>query len=338
MSLRAGHLARRQHREAFWTVVLGVPATLSVLRLWVESGGDLQTLLLLVANVSALNLAAALFATVTPLVTGVLIAMFAAGGALRAATDSAPVDSRMRTSPPVLARITEATPPWFAGAMFALAVLTWPIYALPLLVPAAVMTLQRPPWRLHDRRAVGAGCYLVALGGYLWLAGPAGWQAWTGGEPLIAALLALPPVVALGAAGPLPTRFARLFAVLATSAVAVLAGLAVQSAVRTPVLPLVVTQVRTGTGTEFLRGHIVSVDDVHLVLLREHGGVRYLPTEDVRSTVLCGTPREIPAFKTRVRDYHVEDSLLMALGRHTRPRAVIDPHCRVAAGRVTVAG
>ena len=330
MRARAGHLARREHREAFWTVVLGVPATLSVLRLWVESGGELQTLLLLVANVGALNLAAALFATVTPLVTAVLVAVLAAGGALRAAADSAPEGSRLRRFPPVVARSTEAAPSWFAGATFALAALTWPIYALPLLLPAAVAAAQRPPWQLHDRVPVGAAFCLAALAGYGWLVGPGVARAWTGGELLIAALLALPPVVAFGVAGPLPVRFARFFAVLATAAIAALTALAVQSAVRTPVLPQVVTQVRTGAGTDFLRGHIVSVDDVHLVLLREHGGVRYIPIEDVRSTVLCGTPREIPAFRTRVRDYHVEDSLLMALGRHTRPRAMTDPLCRMA--------
>ncbi|GAB2577788.1 hypothetical protein Aab01nite_11060 [Paractinoplanes abujensis] len=330
MNTRAGHLARREHREAFWTVVLGVPATLSVLRLWVESGGDLQTLLLLVANVGALNLGAALFATVAPLITGVLIAVFAVGGALRVTADSAPDDSRVRRFPPVIARATEATPPWFIGAMFALALLTWPIYALPLLLPAAVATAQRPPWRLHDRWIVGAGLCLAAPAGYAWLVGPAVRQAWAGGEPLIAALLTLPPLVAFGVCGPLPARVARLFAVLASAAVAALAALAVQSAVRTPVLPLVVTQVQTGRETEYLRGHIVSVDDVHLVLLRERGGVRYIPIKNVTSTVLCGTPQEIPAFATRVRDYHVEDSLLRAVGRHTRPRAVIDPLCRMA--------
>ena len=31
--------ARWEHREAFWTLVVGAPAGLSVLRLWVESGG-----------------------------------------------------------------------------------------------------------------------------------------------------------------------------------------------------------------------------------------------------------------------------------------------------------
>lgn len=328
MSARAGHLARREHREAFWTLVVGVPATLSVLRLWVESGGELQTLLLLVSNVGALNLGAALFMTVAPMVTAVLVAVYAAGGALRCAADSAPESSRVRAHPSVIAWIREVTPPWFIGAIVVLAALTWPIYALPLLVPAVVAASQRPLWRLHDRRSVAIGSCVAALAGYLWLVGPAAGQAFSGGERLIAALLFLPPVVALGIAGPLPARFARLFALVATLAIAALVLLVVEAAVRAPVLPLVVTEVRSGAGTQFLRGHIVSVDDVHLVLLREHGGVRYVPIGDVKSTVLCATPRELPAFETRIHDYHVEDSLLMAKGRHARPDTPIDPLCR----------
>lgn len=79
----------------------------------------------------------------------------------------------------------------------------------------------------------------------------------------------------------------------------------------------------------FLRGHVITVDDKHVVFLLERGGVRYLETEDVQSTVLCATPEELPAFTTRVRDYHVEDSLLSALGRQKRPRVEIDPLCRI---------
>jgi len=72
------------------------------------------------------------------------------------------------------------------------------------------------------------------------------------------------------------------------------------------------------------------VDDAYLTLLQEHGGVRYLPISEVRSTVLCGTTEELPAYATRIRDYHVEDSLLSAFGRHVRPHAQIDPFCRIA--------
>jgi hypothetical protein len=147
---------------------------------------------------------------------------------------------------------------------------------------------------------------------------------------LVALLLVLPPLVSFGVAGPLPAWYGRVFAVVAQLAIAGLAVAALLSAVRTPILPLVVTEVRGEQGTELLRGHVVSVDDVHLVLLQEQGGVRYLPTGDVQSTVICGTPQEIPAFTTRVRDYHVEDSLLSATGRRVRPQVQVDPLCRIA--------
>ncbi|HET8658281.1 MAG TPA: hypothetical protein VFM55_04690 [Micromonosporaceae bacterium] len=327
--------ARSEYREAFWTLAVGAPAALSVLRLWVESGGELQTTLLLVANVGPLNLSAALFATLTQLATIILVALFTTGAVLRAAVEGAPEGSRLRAHPPRVARVVAAAPPWFVVTTFILAVLTWKIYYLPLLVPAAVAVSQRQPWRLHDRWQIGVGVCLLALAGYYYLVGPAAWAAWTGGERLIALLFALSPLVACGIAGPAPDWFARVFSVVAQLAITGLATWAVLAAVQTPILPLVVTEVKTnaapGTGNEveFLRGHIVSVDDVHLVLLRERGGIRYVPTDDVRSTVLCGTPEELPRFTTLVRGYHVEDSLLRAIGRRVRPQVQIDPLCRI---------
>jgi hypothetical protein len=321
--------ARWEHREAFWTLVVGAPAGLSVLRLWVESGGDLQTTLLLVSNVGPLNLGAALFATVTQLVTVVLIAWFAIGGILRATAAADRPDGRLGSRPPGVARMTAAAPFWFVAATFLVAALTWKIIFLPLLVPAAVAAFQRPPWRLFHQPGVGMGFCVAALAGYLWLVGPAVRAAWAADERLVALLLALPPVVAGGVAGPLPGWFGRIFAAAAPPAIVGLVVLAVWSALQTPILPLVVTEVGTEEGTELLRGHVVSVDDVHLVLLQQQGGVRYVPTADVRSTVICSTPQELPAFTTRVRDYHVEDSLLVAMGRRVRPRVEIDPLCRI---------
>ena len=311
--------ARSEHRQAFWTLVVGAPAALSVLRLWVESGGELQTTLLLVSNVGPLNLGAALFATITQLVTVVLIAIFAIGGVLRA--------SGQRS---LVTRAATAVSPWFVVGAYALAVLTWDILYLPLLLPAAVATAQRAPWRLAKRWPVALVVCLLGIGAYYWLVGPALWSAWTGGERLVAVLLALPPLVAFGVAGPLPTWFARLFAVVAQLAILGLAVLALVAALRTPILPLVVVSYATPTGAEFVRGNIVSVDDAYLTLLQEHGGVRYLPTGEVGATVLCGTTEELPAYATRIRDYHVEDSLLRAFGRHVRPRVQVDPLCRIS--------
>jgi hypothetical protein len=322
--------ARSQYREAFWTLAVGVPAALSVLRLWVESGGEFQTTLLLVSNVGPLNLWAALFATITQLATIVLVALFTTGGLLRTAIEAAPPGSQLPAHQPLAARLTADAPPWFVVSTFVLAMLTWKILYLPLLIPAAVAVSRRPPWRVHDRWPVGLAICLAALAGYGWLVGPALRDAWVGGERVIVLLLALPPLVAFGIAGPMPDWFARLFSVVAQLAILGLAGLALLTAMQTPILPLVVTEIGPEGRAEFARGHVISVDDVYVVLLREHGGIRYIPIGEVQSTVLCATPQEIPAFDTRVRDYHVEDSLLSAIGRHVRPRVQIDPLCRIA--------
>lgn len=323
---RAG---RTEHREAFWTLVVGIPAALSVLRLWVEAGGELQTTLLLVSNVSPLNLTAALFATVTQLVTVVLIALFTAGGILGVSMWASPPGSRLRTHPPLAVRLHAATPPWFLAATFGLAVLTWKIFYLPLLLPALAATFQRAPWELHDRKRVAIPACAVALVAYAWLVGDAVWDAWRGGEVVIAVLLVAPPLVAFLVTGPTPERFARTFAVVSTLAVIALGALVARSSVQTPILPLVATEVSSADSTEIVRGHIIDVNDLYLIMLEEHGGIRYIPSEDVGETVLCGTPEEVPAFGTRVRDFHVEDSLLTATGRHIRPRVRIDPLCRI---------
>ncbi|GIH05478.1 hypothetical protein Rhe02_35450 [Rhizocola hellebori] len=327
---------RTDHKAAFWSLVVGLPAALSVLRLWVESGGDLQITLLLVSNVSPLNLVAALFATVTQVATVVLIALFSAGGILRAAVEAAPSASSLRLRPPVLARVFVATPVWFMAAAYLMAILTWRIVYLPLLLPAAMAAFQFSPWRLPPRW-LAAGFCLAALGGYGWLIGPAVMQAWRGSEYLVAWLLVLPPLIALGVAGPIPGWFARTFSPIALLAVIGIATAGFFYAVRTPILPLVVIELkgRPVERPEFIRGHVVSVDDLHLVILQEQGGVRYLPLDDVGPTVLCATPEELPTTAIRLRGYHVEDSILTAVGRQVRPRVQVDPLCRIAKSATT---
>jgi len=315
---------------AFWTLVVGTPTAFSILRLWVEAGGELQTTLLLVSNVGPLNLVAALFATVTKPVTIALVALFAVGAMLRVTAEHAPEGDRLREHPPLAARIAGMAPGWLIVSVFFLAVLTWEIFYLPLLLPAAVATLQVPPWRMYDRRLVTPAACAAALALYYWLVGPAVLDAWQGDEKVIAVLLALPPLVAFGIAGPLPVPFARGFVVAAQAGILWLIIQVGLQAVSAPILPVVVTEVRTAEGSVPLRGHVVNVNDIHTVILQEHGGVQYVANGAVESMVLCGTPQEIPTFATRVRDYHVEDSLLSALGRHLRPRMEIDPICRVS--------
>lgn len=320
------------HREAFWALAVGVPAVLSVLRLWVESGGELQTTLLLVSHVGPLNLMAALFATTTQVVTAVLVAVFAAGGILRAAIANAGDGNPLRKRPPLVVRFIGPPPIWVLVATLLLALLAWRIMYLPLLLPAFVAITQSPPWNWSDRWRVAVGGYLSAFAGYLWLVGPAVSSAWSAGEHQVWALLVLPPLVALGVSGPMLAWCTRVFADVVTGAILLLVGLVGWAIVDAPILPLVAIELPADARSRFVRGHVVSVDDKHVVFMLEHGGVRYLDPDSVRATVLCATPEELPAFATTVRGYHVEDSLLSALGRQKRPRVEVDPLCRITAG------
>src|SRR5262245_30979821 len=90
------------HSQAFWTLFVALPAAFSILRLWVESGGQLQTMLLLVSNVSATNLVAAMFTTGTPLVTAGIIAAVAIGSVLDVSTEHMPTGSRLVSARPLL--------------------------------------------------------------------------------------------------------------------------------------------------------------------------------------------------------------------------------------------
>jgi hypothetical protein len=319
------------HREAFWALAVGVPGVLSVLRLWVEAGGELQTTLLLVSHVGPLNLVAALFATATQVVTAVLIAIFTAGGILRAAVANAGDDSPLRKRTPLIVRFTDTLPTWALVAALLLALATWRIMYLPLLLPACVAITQAPLWTWNHRWQVAVVGCLSAFAGYLWLVGPAVSSAWSAGEHQVWALLVLPPLVALGVSGPTLEWCARIFAEVVSVAILVMVGLVGWAIVDAPILPLVAIELQADAQPRFVRGHVISVDDKHVVFLLDRGGVRYLDSDNVQQIVLCASPEELPAFTTGVRGYYVEDSLLSALGRQKRPRVDVDPLCGITA-------
>jgi hypothetical protein len=311
--------------QGFWTVAVGVPAVFSVMRLWIEAGGELQTTLLLVANVGPVNLLAALFTTATRLVTTGLVAVFALGGVLSVSTEGA-----LRR--PLFARWHALAPTWFLAAVFAIALAAWQILYLPLLAVAAVAVFQRELRALAWSRGRWAVTVAVLLAGYAWLIAPTGWHAWRTGELFALALLAVPPLLAPAVTGPLPGWLVRPTAALAQPGIAVVLLLAAVPVVLTPVLPTTVTTVAVGAGqTEEVRGHVVSTDDVSTVILQERGGVRYIDNDDIQARVLCPTAEELVRYRLRVRDFHVEDSLLGALGRQVRPMAPISAVCRIPA-------
>ncbi|RAO23372.1 hypothetical protein MED15_01213 [Micromonospora noduli] len=315
---------RARASQSFWTAVVGVPAIFSVLRLGVEAGGELQTTLLLVANVGPVNLLAGFLTTAARLLSTGLVAVFALGAVLAVSADRLPPGTRRR---PLFARWADITPAWVVLASFLLALITWPLLYLPLLLPAFVAAFQLRPARLHER-VVPRLLLIVAL-----LAGYGLRDAMRqGDEWLVLALIVVPPLLALFVAGPLPGMVIRPLA--SVTEVAVLATLiwAAVPVITTPVLPLTVTTVGPESGpTEDVRGHVVTTDDVNMVILQERGGVRYVPVGLVRAQVLCPSEEELPRHQLRIHDFHVEDSLLEGMGRRVRPVHRIDAACRTPA-------
>ncbi|MFG1843735.1 hypothetical protein [Micromonospora carbonacea] len=316
---------RARASQSFWAVVVAVPAVFSVLRLGVEAGGELQTTLLLVANVGPVNLLAGFLTTAARLLATGLVAVFALGAVLGVSVDRLPGHRR-----PLFARWADLTPTWFVLTSFLLALTTWQILYLPLLLPAFAAAFQLRPERLHELAVARVLIVAALLGGWLFLLAPTLLDAWRQGETLVVALFVVPPVLALAIAGPLPGAVIRPLASITQAAVLATLVWAALPVISTPVLPLTVTTVQTAPDTtEDVRGHVVVVDDVSMVLLQEHGGVRYVPIDQVTAQVLCPSEGELPRHRLRVRDFHVEDSLLEALGRRVRPVHRIDAACRV---------
>ncbi|MFC8300614.1 hypothetical protein [Micromonospora orduensis] len=317
---------RARASQSFWTAVVGVPAIFSVLRLGVEAGGELQTTLLLVANVGPVNLLAGFLTTAARLLSTGLVAVFALGAVLAVSADRLPPGTRRR---PLFARWADTTPAWVVLASFLLALLTWPLLYLPLLLPAFVAAFQLRPERLHERALPRLLLIVALLAGYGWLLLPTLRDAWTQGEALVLALLVVPPLLALFVAGPLPGMVIRPLASLTEVAVLSMLVWAALPVISTPVLPLTVTTVGAENGpTEDVRGHVVTTDDVNMVILQERGGVRYVPVDLVRAQVLCPSEEELPRHRLRVHDFHIEDSLLEGMGRRVRPVHRIDAACR----------
>ncbi|MFY1618247.1 hypothetical protein [Micromonospora sp. WMMD736] len=321
---------RARASQSFWTAVVGVPAIFSVLRLGVEAGGELQTTLLLVANVGTVNLLAGFLTTAARLLSTGLVAVFALGAVLAVSVERLPPGTRRR---PLFARWADLTPAWFVLASFLLALLTWPLLYLPLLLPAFAAAFQLRPERLHEWVVPRVLAIVALFAGYGWLMVPTLRAAAAEGELLVLALLVVPPVLALFIAGPLPGLVIRPLASVTEVAVLVMLVWAALPVISTPVLPLTVTTVGAENGpTEDVRGHVVTTDDVNMVILQERGGVRYVPVGLVRAQVLCPSEEELPRHRLRIHDFHVEDSLLEGLGRRVRPVHRIDAACRAPGG------
>jgi hypothetical protein len=307
-------------RQAFWTLVVGAPAAALILRLWVEAGGDLQTTLLLVANVGSINMVTAFLVTAMWLISTVLVGIMAIGTlTAHGLRDPAWTRSWRLWS----ARVTIAMPYPLRVAVFALAAVTWQILYLPLLALALCIVFRpaSPGW---------AGRILAALA-YAALFVPTLLSA-VGDRAALPALLivATPVLVLLGAARPLPRVAAVPFATVAQAVGIALLPVAVLPTITAPVLPLTVVMVGDEGGSPPLpvRGYVVEVNDASTAVLRERGGVRFIANTAVTDRVLCPDPGQTPHYRLWLYRLHIEDSLLQGIGRLHRPAPEVDPRCR----------
>ncbi|HEY0696211.1 MAG TPA: hypothetical protein VGD43_00195 [Micromonospora sp.] len=333
---------RERATQSFWSTVVGVPAIISVLRLVVEAGGELQTTLLLVANVSPVNLLAAFVTTASRLVSASLVTLFAVSAVLTVSLQAHRLWPGRRRKP-LMVWWKEIAPVWLVIVAMMVALVTWRILYLPLLLPAVAAAFQfsvrhgstgdrgarQGTAAQPEVRRVPPVLTVALLVAYGWLVLPTVVDAVRQGEWLAVLAFVAPPVLALLVTGPVHRLAVRPLALLGPLVMLAMLGWTAYSLVTAPVLPLTVTTVGPEGGpTQDIQGHVVAVNDVHTVILQEHGGVRYVPGDQVRSQVLCPGAEELPRYRLWVHGFHVEDSLLEGLGRRRRPVTPIDAACR----------
>jgi hypothetical protein len=317
--------------QAFWTVAIGVPVLLSVLRLWVEAGGELQTTLLLVEHIDPVNLVAALVATGTWLVSAIFVGGLAIGGVLNG---SGPAGERYW-----IARWANTTPVWIKAGAFGLAALTWQVLYLPLLLLAACAAFQlRPRGWLSYLGAVAFGTL------YSFVVAPTLVDAWRHGPPvsgMTILLLCGPPLLCLFVAGPLRPWIVRPWAVVTQALAVLLFAWVAVPLLTTPILPHTVTVIKTppefpNGPPDYLGGFVVTSDNTHTAILAEQGGITYVPNDRITAQFLCPTSEEIPRYPLSLHalgiEIEVEHSILRGLGRADRHATPLHPACRVPAG------
>ncbi|MCG8915864.1 hypothetical protein L6E12_08700 [Actinokineospora sp. PR83] len=314
-------------RGAQWALTLlpAFPIILLVLRLWELSSRDLNTMLLLVQNVHALELASSLVISLLEVPPAVLLVAHLLG--LLSLVSSGPGHASR------LERVVERTPNWVVTAAFLWSALVWQLRFLPalLLLGCAIagLTARR---RGRDDLVFPVCVLLPVVVGVLELVwfGPAIVTAIARGEVALALALLLPPVLGPLLTGPLPARVAR----PATHGIATAGALVLPFALlaiflRAPVLPAVALHLRPGGGQpdSVVLGTVVTVDDTMTTMLDARGAVRFVPNSLVVAKSLCEGAQQIPHSAVTAHGWLVEDAALDWLPARTAPRPATDPLC-----------
>lgn len=326
----AGPDARPEARGFQWTLTLlpAFPVVLLVLRLWQLSRQDPNTMLLLVQNVSPVDLVSSLVIALMWVPPAVLLA----GQALGLLYQVSRPDGRSSW----LTRTADRTPNWAVAFTVMWAVLTWQLRFLPLLVMLSLAILALTVHKRHPdqpRLCRLASVWLpiavavVLLG---WLL-PGVVAAFAGGEVVLALLLVVPLLAMPLLTGPLPDRGSRAVT-HAPAAAGALAGPFVLIVIflHTPVLPSIAVEVDR-PAPDVVLGHAVNTDDTMTTLLDDTGTIRYVPNDSVVAKVLCGGAERPPASTVEVHGWHVEQAVLEWLLPNGEPHPPKDVRC---SGRV----
>ena len=333
---------RRPNSQWMLTALPAFPLLLLVLRLWYLSRQDLQTMLLLVQNVSPLGLVGSLAITLV----WVPPVFFLVGRALGALLLASSIDAGRSW----LARAAGRTPGWVILSSFAVAAVTWQLRFLPTLGMLLLMIVALDVrLRYEDYpRLVRLACVAVPLAcavlGLL-LFGPAAWQALNSGEPQTAFLLAAPVLALPFLTGPVPA-FASRVVTHWVAMVGLGVGPIVVAAifVQAPVLPSVALEIRPvaagvtpttdadvvgkAAAVEVVRGQVITVDDRSTTLLEADGDVLFVPNGAVVSQVLCPDPAKPPYSAIKVHGWRVERAMLSWLAPSRSQTAAVDLRCQ----------
>jgi hypothetical protein len=327
---RAGR-ERSLNQEWLITLVPAFPVLLLVTRLWYLGRQNLSTMLLLVQYVSPLGLFSALLVSLAWVFPAVVLVARLLGTLLRA---SDPQEGRRARS--WLSRASLRIPDWVLVLAVLLATLTWQLRFLPTLLMLTVATIgllvrERAPGRPRLVRAGALWLPLVAAAVcWAWLV-PAGLAGLASGEWLNAALLLVPPVLAVALTGPVPARYARAVthwpAVTAALLAPFLLGLLF---LRAPILPTVALELadpHSPGGVRVVRGQIVTVDDRMTTLLDGGGTPTFVLNDRLLSKTICADFDRPPASTLTVYGWQVEESALRWIAPHRTPRPP-DPRCQ----------